>query len=42
MAKIKYLQNGSWTMQSEVLVVAFKVHHGRDEKVPKTKIPDVD
>ena len=31
-AKLKKLERGPLTPQAEVLVLAFKVYHGRDEK----------
>ena len=34
-AKLKKLERGPLTPQAEVLVLAFKVYHGRDEKVHK-------
>jgi hypothetical protein len=36
-AKVKKLEREPLTPQAEVLVLAFKVYHGRDEKVCKQK-----
>ena len=36
-AKLKKLERGPLTPQAEVLALAFKVYHGRDEKVHKQK-----
>ena len=36
-AKLKKLERGPLTPQTEVLALAFKVYHGRDEKVHKQK-----
>jgi hypothetical protein len=38
-AKRKKLERRPLTPQAEVLVLAFKVYHGRDGKVHKQKIP---
>ena len=35
--KLKKLERGPLTPQAEVLALAFKVYHGRDEKVHKQK-----
>ena len=35
--KLKNLERGPLTPQAEVLVLAFKVYHGRDERVRKQK-----
>lgn len=35
--KLKCLQKVSLTLWAEVLIVTFKVHHGKDEKIPQTK-----
>ena len=35
--KLKKLERGPLTPQAEVLALAFKVYHGRDEKVCKPK-----
>lgn len=35
--KIKRLEGGPLTPQAEALAVAFKIYHGRDEKVHKQK-----
>ena len=36
-AKLKKLERGPLTLQGEVLVLVFKVYHGRDEKACKQK-----
>lgn len=36
-AKLKHLDRGPLTPQAEVLVVVFKVSHGKDEKASKQK-----
>ena len=36
-AKLGQLEKGPLTPQAEVLVLTFKVYHGRDEKVHKQK-----
>ena len=34
-AKLKWLEKGFLTSQTEVLVLTFKVYHEREEKAPK-------
>lgn len=36
-AKLRHLERGPLTSQAYFLVLAFKVYHGRDEKVHKQK-----
>lgn len=39
-AKLKHLEKESLTLQVEVLAMAFKMYHGRDENGLKTKITE--